>query len=52
MTAMAAKIELSPEMLSRLIADNLPKLIDKMTPLGAVTTDAGIVLGAMLSLVK
>jgi len=52
MTAMAAKIDLSPEVLSSLIAENLPKLVDKMTPNGEVPADAGNLLGAMLSLMK
>lgn len=50
--AMAAKVDTSPEVLSGLIAENLPKLVDKMTPNGEVPTDAGNLLGAMLSLMK
>lgn len=50
--AMAAKVDTSPEVLSGLIAENLPKLVDKMTHNGEVPTDAGNLLGAMLSLMK
>lgn len=52
MAAMAAEVDLSPEVLSNLIAENLPKLVNKMTPNGEVPTDAGNLLGAMLSLMK
>lgn len=50
--AMAAKLDLNPEVLASLIAENLPKLVDKMTPHGEVPKDAGNLLGAMLSLMK
>jgi uncharacterized protein YidB (DUF937 family) len=52
LAAMAAKLALSPEVLASLIADNLPKLVDKMTPNGEIPADAGNLLGAMLSLMK
>jgi uncharacterized protein YidB (DUF937 family) len=52
LAAMATKLDLSPEVLSSLIADKLPKLVDKMTPNGEVPADAGNLLGAMLSLMK
>jgi uncharacterized protein YidB (DUF937 family) len=52
LAAIAAKFELSPEALSDLIAENLPKLVDKMTPNGEIPADAGKLLGALLSLMR
>jgi uncharacterized protein YidB (DUF937 family) len=50
--AMATKLDLKPEVLASLIAENLPNLVDKMTPNGEVPVDAGNLLGTLLSLMK
>jgi len=50
--AMAQKFAVSPDELSRNIAENLPKLVDKLTPNGIVPKDGGNLLGALMSMMK
>lgn len=48
----AAKFGINPEMLSNNIAENLPNLVDKMTPDGEVSASSGNVLSALLDILK
>ncbi|MFM2434505.1 MAG: hypothetical protein RL063_484 [Pseudomonadota bacterium] len=50
--AMAQKFAISPDELSRKIAENLPKLVDKLTPNGTLPKDGGNLLAALLSMMK
>ncbi|MFM2434459.1 MAG: hypothetical protein RL063_438 [Pseudomonadota bacterium] len=50
--AMAQKFAISPDELSSNIAENLPKLVDKLTPNGLVPKDGGNLLGALMSMMK
>ncbi len=49
---MAAKFDISPEMLSSQIAQHLPGVVDKMTPNGEITADSGSLLGTVLGMLK
>ncbi len=49
---MAAKIGITPEILSSQIAQHLPSVIDKMTPNGEVGADSGNLLSSVLGMLK
>jgi len=49
---MAEKFGISPEVLSSQIAENLPNLINKMTPNGEITNDNSGLLSTILSMLK
>lgn len=49
---MAAKFNISPEALSRKIAEYLPMVVDKLTPDGEVKDGSGNVLTTLLSMLK
>ena len=49
---MAAKFGFTPEVISSQIAENLPNLIDKLTPDGEVPADSGNLLGTVLAMFK
>ena len=48
----AQKFAISPDELSRKIAENLPMLVDKLTPNGTIPKDGGNLLAALLSMMK
>ena len=48
----AAKFGINPAMLSQKIAENLPTLVDKMTPDGVVPANSGNVIAALLEILK
>ena len=50
--AMAQKFSISADELSQKISENLPKLVDKLTPDGVVPKDGGNLIGALLSMLK
>jgi len=49
---MAEKFSISAEELSKKVAENLPYLVDKLTPDGVVPKDGGNIIGALLSMLK
>lgn len=49
---MAAKFGITPEVLSSQIAQNLPSVIDKLTPDGEVPADSGNLLSTVLGMMK
>lgn len=49
---MAAKFGITPEVLSSQIAENLPSVIDKLTPDGEVTANSGNLLSTVLGMMK
>ena len=49
---MAAKFGITPEVLSNQIAQQLPSVIDKMTPNGEVSADSGSLLCTVLGMLK
>lgn len=49
---MAAKFGITPEVLSSQIAQNLPGVVDKLTPNGEVTADSGNLLSTVLGMLK
>ena len=49
---MAAKLGITPEILSSQIAEHLPTVIDKMTPDGEVSANSGNLLSTVLSMLK
>lgn len=48
----AAKFDITPESLSRKIAENLPIMVDKMTPDGEVPANPGNLLATLLGMLK
>ncbi len=49
---MAAKVGLTPEVISNKIAEHLPTIIDKLTPNGEVDGESGNLLSTVLSMLK
>jgi uncharacterized protein YidB (DUF937 family) len=49
---MAAKVGITPEILSSQIAQHLPSVIDKMTPNGEVGADSGNLLSTISGMLK
>lgn len=49
---MAAKVGLTPEVISNKIAEHLPAIIDKLTPNGEVEGESGNLLNTVLSMLK
>ncbi len=49
---MAEKFGLSPDVLSSKIAEYLPNVVDKLTPDGEVSGDAGGLLGKVMGMLK
>lgn len=49
---MAAKLGITPEVLSSQLAEHLPSVIDKLTPDGVVPANSGSLLGTILSMLK
>lgn len=49
---MAAKFGITPDVLSSKIAENLPAVIDKLTPDGEVNANSGNLLTTVLSMLK
>ena len=49
---MAAKLGLSPEVLSAQIAQHLPTVVDKLTPGGEVGADSGNLLSTVMGMFK
>ena len=49
---MAAKVGLTPEVISNQIAEHLPAIIDKLTPNGEVEGESGNLLNTVLSMLK
>ncbi|OIQ99120.1 hypothetical protein GALL_188570 [mine drainage metagenome] len=48
----ATKFGISPELLSSNIAENLPNMVDKMTPDGVVPANPGNLLAALMDMMK
>lgn len=49
---MAAKVGLTPEMISSKIAEHLPNIVDKLTPNGEVSGESGNLLNTVLGMLK
>lgn len=49
---LAAKVGLTPEVISNKIAEHLPAIIDKLTPNGEVEGESGNLLNTVLSMLK
>lgn len=49
---MAAKVGLTPEMISSKIAEHLPNIVDKLTPNGEVSGESGNLLSTVLGMLK
>lgn len=49
---MAAKFGISPEVISSQIAENLPALVDKLTPNGELPDDNAGILGQLMGMLK
>lgn len=49
---MAAKVGLTPDVISNKIAEHLPAIIDKLTPNGEVEGESGNLLSTILSMMK
>jgi uncharacterized protein YidB (DUF937 family) len=49
---MAAKVGLTPEMISSRIAEHLPNIVDKLTPNGEVSGESGNLLNTVLGMLK